>query len=1141
MRSNFNFYAALRFLFSAMGVFLLTSVTSNAANAQYAIFRTNTTIDAGDPTYEDFDIIVDNCTVTINGTHYFSSLTIQNNGVVTHSPNASQPLVLNILFDMTIFTGAKLDVSGKGYPARTGPGRGEGGLGDTDGGGGGTYGGTGGKYVFSGSIPYGAALNPLDYGSGGGGAGAGAGGGSVSVNVIGSLTVNGLLSADGSDYVSNYGGGGAGGSINLSADTFAGNGVISARGGNAGGGGGGGGRVFISTNNNSFSGAQRAFGGTGNGQYGGAGTIVTKLPSQIYGNLLLANLRSDVTVATTDIVGEVRFDNVRISTGASLSHPVGRLGAHLTVTGNLTVDQDASINVGGRGYGPRMGPGAGRGGALDSYCGGAGYGGNGGVYNFVGGSPYGSMYTPTDFGSGGGGLGGFGGGAIFLSVNGNCTINGIVSSDGSDKTGNYGGGGSGGSIFIMSSGFAGNGVLSAIGGAGGGGGGGGRIAVIATTTTFTGTQRAYGGTGNSQYGGAGTILKKSPGQLYGDVLISNATADYVSATTDFEGDIYFNNLRVSKGAYLSHPAYPEGKGNGETAPQSGFHLHVLSNLIIDLDGYITAKGKGFGARLGPGAGAGATSDLYSGGAGHGGNGGTYTFAGGGSYDSIQLPLKMGSGGGGGGGAGGGAIRLSVGGSLMVNGGLIVDGLPNSVAYGGCGSGGSIYVTTSSLTGTGLISAVGGSGSGGGGGGGRIALYSSTDTFTGTKLAYGGSGNGQYGGAGTILSKRASQANGDLVIANLQNVTSIASTDLVGELHFDNIQVTSGGVLSHPAGLSGFHLVVSQNLIVDPDGNIKLDARGYSALSGPGHGDGNAGDTSCGGAGYGGPGGMGDNFFGGNTYGSSTAPVSLGSGGGGTGGGTGGGAVRITVGGTLTVNGLISTGGKQGSSFDNSGGGSGGSIFLSTNILQGTGIVTAPGGNGYDRGGGGGGGRVAFYAVTNTFPVANVRVPGGTSNRRNGGVGTIFYGLSYPISGKITLQGRAGNNALVTFEVHPLDGSPVFSQTLIPAVDGSFVLSGLPAGNYSLRAKASKWLSANARANTTMGAVSGLSYFLLGGDTNNNNVVDVDDLTNVLNVYNTALGDALYNPNADVNDDGFVNVDDLTLVLSNYNVTGQRRK
>ena len=110
------------------------------------------------------------------------------------------------------------------------------------------------------------------------------------------------------------------------------------------------------------------------------------------------------------------------------------------------------------------------------------------------GAPYGSLYTPNEFGSAGGGhtsIAGRGGGRIWVNVTNTLHIDGLVSSNGGDgsKSSDYiAGGGSGGSIWIYTNVIKGYGNVEANGGdgsyysyhstqRGGGGGSGGRIAL----------------------------------------------------------------------------------------------------------------------------------------------------------------------------------------------------------------------------------------------------------------------------------------------------------------------------------------------------------------------------------------------------------------------------------------------------------------------------------------------------------------------------------------------------------------------------------------------------------------------------------------------------------------------------------------
>jgi hypothetical protein len=74
--------------------------------------------------------------------------------------------------------------------------------------------------------------------------------------------------------------------------------------------------------------------------------------------------------------------------------------------------------------------------------------------------------------------------------------------------------------------------------------------------------------------------------------------------------------------------------------------------------------------------------------------------------------------------------------------------------------------------------------------------------------------------------------------------------------------------------------------------------------------------------------------------------------------------------------IISANGNKGLQ-DNSGGGSGGSIWITAGAVSGTGNISVVGGNGspFD-GGGGGGGRLAIYSPNNNF-TGTTNVNGGT--------------------------------------------------------------------------------------------------------------------------------------------------------------------
>jgi hypothetical protein len=204
---------------------------------------------------------------------------------------------------------------------------------------------------------------------------------------------------------------------------------------------------------------------------------------------------------------------------------------------------------------------------------------------------------------------------------------------------------------------------------------------------------------------------------------------------------------------------------------------------------------------------------------------------------------------------------------------------------------------------------------------------------------------------------------------------------------NSVSVNGSGKITHVAeDVDGINITAGGNMLVT--GSIDANAKGCdggtdgpeyhgrgpdpdasyacaTAKGGYGQGD----HTSGSGGGYGGIGGDGSYRDGnyGLQYGNPLTPTYLGSGGGGQYGGAGGGLVRLDVGGTLTVNGSVSSDGET--TYDGTdAGGSGGAVYVTASILAGSGTITAAGGNGDDGGwdgGGGGGGRVAVYFDTNS--------------------------------------------------------------------------------------------------------------------------------------------------------------------------------
>ena len=186
-------------------------------------------------------------------------------------------LDVTVQTDMTVAAAASVLSDGKGHPGGQGPGAGPNGYYYGSGAG---YGGVGGSGDNGGGGVYGSEAHPLDSGSGGGGSifwgGTGAaGGGVVQLVVIGTLTIDGTLSANGADASHYSKGGGSGGSILVNAGTLAGTGIIRANGGAGGAnaGGGGGGRIAIYTCDRQVEDSHLTASGGGGAHAGQPGTL----------------------------------------------------------------------------------------------------------------------------------------------------------------------------------------------------------------------------------------------------------------------------------------------------------------------------------------------------------------------------------------------------------------------------------------------------------------------------------------------------------------------------------------------------------------------------------------------------------------------------------------------------------------------------------------------------------------------------------------------------------------------------------------------------------------------------------------------------------------------------------------------------
>jgi hypothetical protein len=151
------------------------------------------------------------------------------------------------------------------------------------------------------------------------------------VSVGDTLTVNGNLSANGNFGWQDDAGGGAGGSIWITANKFAGAGNVSAFGGDGdlyGGGGGGGGRIAIYAPTNYFAGITNANGGNG-ASTGQPGTIF--LSSVLTGFQIISQTPSGIvsnTVSYVDLNFNEAIDPASFSSATfALVTPAGPLAS----------------------------------------------------------------------------------------------------------------------------------------------------------------------------------------------------------------------------------------------------------------------------------------------------------------------------------------------------------------------------------------------------------------------------------------------------------------------------------------------------------------------------------------------------------------------------------------------------------------------------------------------------------------------------------------------------------------------------------------------------------------------------------------------------------------------------------------------
>jgi alpha-tubulin suppressor-like RCC1 family protein len=157
-----------------------------------------------------------------------------------------------------------------------------------------------------------------------------------------------------------------------------------------------------------------------------------------------------------------------------------------------------------------------------------------------------------------------------------------------------------------------------------------------------------------------------------------------------------------------------------------------------------------------------------------------------------------------------------------------------------------------------------------------------------------------------------------------------------------------------------------------------------------------------------------------------------------------------------------------------------------------------------------------------------------------GDGNIVAILStVSVSGALTLEDSAYDAAAqpITFTLRPVYGGAEIVRTEPVSPSGLFSLTDIPQTLYTLHIKGAQYLAANVSLDTSNGSVSGVSALLRAGDANDDNSVDVLDLDQLIQAFDSGPGAPNWNPGADFNGDGSVDVLDLDLLVRNFDVQG----
>jgi len=284
------------------------------------------------------------------------------------------------------------------------------------------------------------------------------------------------------------------------------------------------------------------------------------------------------------------------------------------------------------------------------------------------------------------------------------------------------------------------------------------VTLRAVATTFAGKTNGLAGTLTIIGGTASSFPFPSGGTINAtDTQYENGTIIVTGGTLTIVGTHHFARLAVINGGTVVHP----GTSGTTVSPLD----ITATSLYVGCNSSIAGTGRGYALNT---TYPGATFPPNGTGGSHVGTGGLWDGPTASTFGSVYQPREAGGGGESSSGlAGGGVIHIQAT-SVVLDGAIRADGVSADGQSRG-GAGGSVWISTATMSGAGIVSANGSHANYGSGAGGSIAIeYTSGTSVPWTVAASSATSNNGAsfaGGAGTIYVHGPQATYGDLTIDN----------------------------------------------------------------------------------------------------------------------------------------------------------------------------------------------------------------------------------------------------------------------------------------------------------------------------------------------------------------------------------------